>query len=98
MADEITESRIILNRRSTIGSTAVVPLMINGAGTQLQVLVPDLATTGDLRVVNIGTTDLGFISYTDSIYRGVTVSFVATAADTVLRFTDGGLEDLRRRD
>jgi len=75
------------------GTTAVAPLVINGAGTRLQVLVPFLATTGDVRVSNVGARDLGFrTSYADAIYRQVTVSFTADDATTVLRFADGGLE------
>ena len=44
-------------------------------------MVPDLATTGDVRVVNIGARNLGFHgSYPDSVYRNVTVNFTAGSA------------------
>ena len=60
---------------------AAAPLVINAAGTRLQVLVPDLATTGDVRVVNHGTLDLGFSgSYVDAVYRNVTLHFTAGSA------------------
>jgi hypothetical protein len=47
-----------------------------------------------VRVVNRGTANLGFSSYTDSIYRQVTVSFTAGSSSAAVRFADGGLEDI----
>lgn len=75
-----------------IGQVAVKPLALNGDGTRLQVRVPEMATTGLVRVVNSGTTQLTGSGVADSRYRHVTVSFVATEATTVLRFADGGLD------
>ncbi len=77
-----------------VGTVSVAPLVINGAGTRLQVLVPDSATTGDVRVVNQGTRNLGGSGSVDAAYRNVSVQFTAGGADATVRFTDGGLEDI----
>jgi hypothetical protein len=76
---------------STVG---VVPLLIDASGTRLQVKVPDLATTGEVRVVNVASRDLGFTSYNDAIYRQVTTTFKAGSDTALIRFADGGLEGL----
>ena len=81
-----------------VRTEAVSPLLTTPDGTRLQVRVPQLATTADIRVVNRGAQNLGFgnfgAQWVDSIYRKVSVSFTAGAASSVVRFTDGGLEDL----
>ncbi|WP_404710694.1 Ig-like domain-containing protein [Sphingomonas sp. MMS24-J13] len=76
----------------TPGSVAVAPNAINADGTVMQVVVPSLATTGNIQVVNIGNKNLGYSSYTDAIYRKVTLTFTPTASSSVLRFADDGLE------
>ncbi|MGS0756098.1 beta strand repeat-containing protein, partial [Roseateles sp. GG27B] len=90
-------TRVLFNIRDNDGNTRVVsqaPLVINDAGTRLQVQVPDLASTGDVRVVNQGARDLGFSSYADAVYRNVTLSFTAGASTSVINFSDGGLQAL----
>ena len=77
-----------------VSTVAVAPLLIDASGTRLQVKVPDLATTGDVRVANTGNRDLGFSSYNDAIYRQVTRTFTAGSDTAVIRFADGGLEGL----
>ncbi|WP_367154929.1 choice-of-anchor D domain-containing protein [Methylomonas sp. HYX-M1] len=84
----------VRDSNGNVGLQAVVPQLINADGTRLQVLVPPTATSGDVRISNLGTRDLGFTSYTDSIYRQVTVSFTAGSDSAEVRFADGGLEDL----
>ena len=74
---------------------SVVPLVINPAGTSLQVQVPTLATTGAIQVVNVASRNLGFNgSYNDAIYRGLTVQFTAGASTSSINFADGGLEGI----
>ena len=89
---------VLFNTRNAEGQTALVPvtpLTINAAGTRMQVRVPDLASTGDIRVVNRGSANLGFNgSYVDSVYRQVTLSFTAGSSTAKIDFNDGGLEDL----
>jgi hypothetical protein len=88
-------TRVLFNTRDDQGNTDVVsvtPLTISGDGTRLQALVPDLATTGDVRVVNQGSRDLGFGGYNDAVYRNVTVNFTAGSSNAVIRFSDGGLQ------
>ncbi|WP_263539105.1 Ig-like domain-containing protein [Paucibacter sp. Y2R2-4] len=93
-------TQVLFNTRDNAGNTAVVsikPSLIDASGTRLQVLVPDLASSGDVRVVNtgIGGRDLGFgSSYTDAIYRGITTTFTAGSDTATIRFADGGLEAL----
>ena len=75
-------TRVLFDTRDNAGNARVVsitPLVINAAGTRLQVLVPDLATTGDVRVVNHGSGNLGFGSYADAVYRNVTRELHAAA-------------------
>ncbi len=89
-------TRVLFQTRDNsgqIGIVAVAPLAVNGAGTRLQVLVPDLATTGDVRLTNAGTVNLGGSSaYVDAAYRQITLTFTADDAQTVLSFADGGIE------
>ena len=92
---------VVFNTRDINGVNRVVavnPLLVSEDGTRLQVRVPDLATTGDIRVVNRGEQNLGFTNFgggwVDSIHRKVQVNFTAAGASTVIRFTDGGLEDV----
>ena len=73
--------------------SSIRPLVINDAGTRLQVQVPDQATTGNVRVVNRGVSNLGATSfYLDAIYRNVTASFTAGSSSAAVRFSDGGLQ------
>ena len=83
-----TSTSVLFRTRDAAGTTSVVavdPLLISPDGSRLQVRVPDLATTGDVRVVNRGLQNLGFFdwgpygdpNWADSIYRQVTVSFTA---------------------
>ncbi|SCX42366.1 Ig-like domain-containing protein [Nitrosospira sp. Nsp1] len=90
-------TQVLFNTRDNNGNTSVIavrPLAVDAAGTRLQVLVPDLAATGDIKVVNAGASNLGFTGYNDSIYRKVTATFTANGATAVLRFADGGLQDI----
>ena len=92
-----TGTRVLFNIRDNAGNTRVVsqtPLVIDAGGTRLQVLVPDLATTGDVRVVNQGSVNLGFNSYADAVYRNVTLSFTAGGPTSTIAFSDGGLQDI----
>lgn len=89
-------TQVQFTTRDNAGNTSVVavsPLLVNASGTRLQVIVPELASTGDVRVSNLGTRNLGFSSYTDALHRGQTLSFTASADTAVIRFTDGGLEN-----
>jgi hypothetical protein len=61
------------------GVASVVPTVINANGTRLQVIVPLLASTGQVKVTNTALRNLGFVSYPDAIYRDVTTSFTARA-------------------
>jgi hypothetical protein len=75
------------------GITAVAPLVVNADGTRAQVLVPNLATTGAIRITQIGTVqNLGFGNNTDAIYRNVTLDFTPANSTSVLRFEDAGLQ------
>lgn len=79
----------------TVSTVAVEALVVNATGTRMQVQVPDLATTGDIRVVNQNWRQLGGGStYADGVYRNVTVQFKANASTSQIRFADGGLEGL----
>ena len=88
-------TQVLFNTRDALGVTSTVaaaPVLVNAAGTRLQVVVPDQARTGDVRVVNAGARDLGFSSYNDAIYRQVTLSFTPGASTATIRFADEGLE------
>ena len=90
-------TRVLFNTRDNAGNTRVVaqtPLAINDGGTRLQVQVPDQASTGDVRVVNVGWRNLGFSGYADAVYRNVSVSFTAAGSTSTIAFSDGGLEGL----
>jgi uncharacterized protein YjiK len=77
-----------------VSTVTMVPQAISADGTRLQVLVPDLATTGNVRVVNSGASNLGFAGFNDAIYRSITTTFTAGSANATLRFADGGLQGL----
>jgi hypothetical protein len=67
--------------------------VINANGTRLQVIVPLLASTGQVRVTDVALRQLGFsTSYPDAIYRDVTVGFTAGGTTATIVFTDEGLE------
>jgi hypothetical protein len=89
-------TQVLFQVRDAAGTTSVVsvrPQLINAAGTRLQVVVPDLATTGNVQVSNVPTRNLGYSSsYTDAVYRRQTVQFTAGSANATIRFADGGLE------
>ncbi|HNF63743.1 MAG TPA: pre-peptidase C-terminal domain-containing protein, partial [Rhodocyclaceae bacterium] len=91
-------TQVLFTTRDNAGKTglvAVSPQLINDTGTRLQVIVPDLASTGEVRVSNVGTANLGFnSSYADSLRRQLTASFVAGGDTAAIRFADGGLESL----
>ena len=90
-------TQVLFNTRDSQGNAgldSVLPLAVNADGTRLQVVVPDLATTGDIRVSNLGVANLGFTGNPDSIYRQVTVSFTPSSGDAVIRFADLGIEDV----
>ena len=90
-------TRVLFATRDNEGKTgtvSVIPLAINAAGTRLQVLVPDLATTGDVRVVNQGAQDLNLNGQADAVYRNVTLNFDAGSDKAFIRFSDGGLQGL----
>ena len=77
-----------------LGTVAVAPNAISADGKSLQVVVPVLAATGDVKVVNIGSRNLGYSGYNDAIYRKVTLSFTPSATTATLNFTDDGLEGI----
>jgi hypothetical protein len=79
-----------------LGTGLALPLAVNADGTKLQVRVPELATTGDLRVGNLAwpARNLGFSGHGDALYRAVTLSFTPTAATAVVQFADGGLQEI----
>ncbi|NML45874.1 phosphatase PAP2 family protein [Ramlibacter sp. G-1-2-2] len=90
-------TRVLFDTRDnsgTVQTIAVTPLAINGDGTRMQVLVPDQATTGNVRVVNVGTRNVAFGGQADSVYRDVTVTFTAGGPTATVRFADTGLEDI----
>ena len=82
------------NNAGVTGLTNATPLAVNAAGTQLQVIVPDQATTGLVQVVNVGTQNLGFSGYNDAIYRKVTATYTPSASSSVVTFADLGLQGI----
>jgi uncharacterized protein YjiK len=91
------QTQVVFPTRDQEGRTglvSVVPLAINDAGTQMQVLVPDLTTTGEVRVSNAAYRNLGFSSHPDAIYRSITLSFTAADTGSTIRFSDGGLQSI----
>ena len=86
-----SNSEVVFNTAS--GPVAVAPLVVNAAGTAMEVEVPTGATTGNMKVVNIGRRDLGYQgSFVDAIYRNVTLSFTPSAATSTISFTGSGLQ------
>jgi len=87
-------TRVLFNIRDNAGNTRLVsqnPISINETGTRLRVAVPDLATTGDVRVVNQAPRSIGMNTARDAIYRAVTFDFVANGPTATIRFSDAGL-------
>ena len=84
----------IRDNHGNLRTIAVVPNATSDDGTRLQVLVPNLAESGPVRVNNLGRENLGFSSHNDAIHRDVTLRFTATNATTRIRFSDGGLQDV----
>ncbi len=90
-------TRVLFPTRDSNGTESLhfaTPLMVSGDGTRLQVVVPNTATTGDVKVVNSASQNFGFSGWADGIYRNVQLSFKADDATTVLRFADSGIEDV----
>ncbi|WP_420382221.1 Ig-like domain-containing protein [Novosphingobium sp.] len=88
-------SEVIFQTRAqdgTLGQVTVAPNDVSADGTTMQVIVPTLAATGNIQVVNVGAQNLG-INGTDAIYRKVTLSFTATGATSTLSFGDEGLQN-----
>ena len=78
-----------------VGLTYVNPTAVNGAGTQLQAVVPDNATTGNVTVyAPRASQNLGFSSYTDSVYRNITVPFTAQGTLDSIKFSDGSIQGI----
>jgi hypothetical protein len=75
-----------------LGIIAVAPNTISADGKTLQVTVPGLAATGDVKVVNIAKQNLGYNGYADGIYRKVTLTFTPSSTTATLRFADDGLQ------
>jgi hypothetical protein len=90
-------TQVLFQTRDNAGTTGVVavgPTAINAAGTRMQVVVPDLATTGTVTVRTIGLRNLGFGGNADAIYRAVTVDFTATGTTASVQFSDEGLQGI----
>ena len=93
-----TNTQVVFQTRDNDGNTGVIgsnPLVVNAAGTKLQVIVPDLATTGGVSVVNVAKQDLGFASgalYNDAVYRKITLTYTPAAANSTITWRDLGLE------
>jgi hypothetical protein len=90
-------TQVLFNVRDNAGNNAVVavrPQLINAAGTKLQVIVPDQASSGDVRVSNVASANLGYGSWPDAVHRQLSVQFTASAATAAINFADGGLEGL----
>ncbi len=89
-------TRVLFPVRDNAGNlslASVAPLVVDETGTRMQVVVPGLADTGDIRVVNQGYINLGGnASFADAVYRNVSVSFTAGSSTAEVRFADGGLE------
>ena len=82
------------NEEGLDGVLGISPLAVNDAGTAVQVKIPDLASTGPVRVTTIGSRNLGFAADRDAIHRSIELSFTPTSSVTELRFSDGGLAGL----
>ena len=60
-------------------SVTVAPLTaVSADGTRAQAIVPSLATTGEVRLVQLDDRNLGFASWADRIYRDVNLEFTAS--------------------
>ena len=98
--DFTTGTRVVFETRNNgggVSTTTVTPSGVSEDGTRLQVIVPDLATTGDVRLAvgaQGGTSNLGFGGWNDSINRDIGVSFTATSSTAQILFADGGLQGL----
>ena len=78
-----------------VGITYVNPTAVSADGTQLQAVVPDNATTGNVTVyAPRASQNLGFSSYTDAVYRNITVPFTAQGTLDSIKFSDGRLEGI----
>jgi len=88
--------RVLFPTRDNVGVMSVaseVP-MVSEDGTRAQVIVPEVATTGDVAITIMGSQNLGFSNLSDAIHRDVSVSFIATRDTALLSFRDSGLNGL----
>lgn len=81
------------DNQGVAGTVAVLPSGISADGTRLQVRVPGLTASGEVRVVNTGNNhpDRTFSSNAAnySVYRQRSVSFTAGAASATIHFANG---------
>ena len=83
------------DNNGNVGLTYVNPTAVNAGGTQLQAVVPDNATTGNVTVyAPRASQNLGFSSYNDSVYRNITVPFTAQGTLDSIKFSDGSLQGI----
>ncbi len=90
-------TQVLFEVRDAAGVTsvlAVTPQLVDAGGTRLQVIVPDLASTGNVRVANVGTVDHGFGGAMDGVHRNLGFTFTAGGSTSTIRFADGGLQGL----
>ena len=78
------------DNNGNLGTAIVYPSAVNAAGTQMQVVVPNLATTGAITVNAVGETNLGYGSGVDSVYRNITVPVTASGSTMHIQFADNG--------
>ena len=78
------------DNNGNLGTVIAYPTSVNAAGTQMQVVVPNLATTGPVTVNAVGQTNIGFGSGVDSIYRNITVPITASGSTMHIQFADNG--------
>ena len=83
------------DNNGNVGLTYVNPTAVNAGGTQLQAVVPDNATTGNVTVyAPRASQNLGFSSNNDSVYRNITVPFTAQGMLDSIKFSDGSLQGI----
>ncbi len=75
----------------------ITPIAVSADGTQAQVILPGLATTGEITVRVTSPRDLGFAGGTsrqDAIYRDVEIPFTTSATTAEITFADLGLQSV----
>ena len=83
------------DNNGNVGLTYVNPTAVNAGGTQLQAVVPDNATTGNVTVyAPRASQNLGFSSNNDSVYRNITVPFTVQGMLDSIKFSDGSLQGI----